>query len=144
VQKRGRRERARARVGERAEQQGERDQRDRRSDGAGADPARRVDDVPATAEARSHGRAEAIDDRPWTPGDQRGLLVVERLDKDATGRRNDDRLAEVDEVVVAIAGAGEPDAPVQHFELAAGRAEGQYAARAKDPEVAARGRGKGG
>ena len=139
MQKRRRCERERARVRERAEQERARDEGDRGSDGTGADATCRVDDVPATSERRSHGRGDAVEDRPREPGDQRRLPVVERLDEDAPGCRDDDRLAEVDEVVVGVAAAREPDAPVQHFELASGRAEGHDVARTKRPNIAAAG-----
>ena len=82
--------------------------------------------------------ADAVDDRPGMPGDQRRLHDIDRFDEDASGRRHDDRLSEVDEVVVTVARAGEPDAAVKHLELAAGRAEREDATGAKGTNLVAR------
>ena len=129
---------ARSRLRQWTEHERARDERDGRGKGTRADPSRRVDDVPAAAEGRVQRGADALGDRPGMPGDKRRRTVVDRLDEHPPGGRNDDRLTEVDEIVVRVAGTGEPDAAVEHLEPAAGRAEGEDATWAQGADVVAR------
>jgi len=85
-----------------------------------------------------HG-GDAIGERSRTPGDERRPAVVDRLDEHAPGGGDDDRLAEVDEVVVAVAGPRQPDPAVEHLELAAGRPERQHAAALEDAKMVSAG-----
>jgi len=130
-------ERPRPRVGERAEDERAGKDDDDRGRRAGADPPRRIDDLPAATADRADGRGDALDETARPPGDERRPGVVDGGDERLSGRRHDDRLAEVDEVVVGVAGARQPDAPVEHLELAAGVAERQHAAALEQCEVTA-------
>jgi hypothetical protein len=67
------------------------------------------------------------------PGDERRL--ARRPRPRHPPRRGTTSVGRIDEVVVGVAGAGQPDAAVEHFELAARGAERQDAAALEQLEV---------
>ena len=137
MQNRRGRERTRPRVGERAEDERAGEDDDDRGERAHADARRRIDDLPAALGDRTDRGSGALDDTERTPRDERRLGVVDCSDDGAARRRHHHRVAEVDEIVVRVAGAGQPDTAMEHFELAAGGAERQDAAALEQLEVTA-------
>ena len=116
-------QRARARLGQRAEQERADRQRDDGREHADLDAPHRVDDVPAAAEDRPDAVADALEERRRSPRDEGGLAVVPGLDQALAGSGNVERRPGLDDVVLEVAGTRQPDAPVQDLEAAAAGAE---------------------
>lgn len=87
----------------------------------------------AAAEGAENDIGRPAPRRARMPGDERRPALVERLDDGIARSRHVDGLAADNDAVFALAGARQPDAATDHFELAAAAAERHHAAGREAP-----------